>query len=171
VVSLADGTVRFTAATEPEPDLRQLHAIRSRDQYVVIANQPADLTGWQHVPQVIAVNGRVYGFDRKTGSRLWATEVYRQGIDLNQPAELPVLTFLCHYSLPKSNQPGLRSFFGLTCLDKRNGRLVVDNREFDEQLLFVEYSADSDQKQIDLRLFRSILRLNLTDKPYLPTPP
>jgi outer membrane protein assembly factor BamB len=166
IVSLADGKLRFESPTEPEPNVRQVHVIRSRGQYVVIANQPPDMAGWQQVtPQTIPVQGRVYGFDRQTGTRLWSTEVYRQGIDLNQPAELPVLTFVCHFQLQRNNLPGLRTFFGLTCLDKRNGRIVFDNREFDEQLLYVDYSADHDLKQVDLRLFRSIMRLNFTDKP------
>ncbi|MBI3865453.1 MAG: PQQ-binding-like beta-propeller repeat protein [Planctomycetia bacterium] len=166
LLSLSDGRVRFETATEPEPDLRQIHVIRSRDRYVVIANQPPEITGWQQVtPQTITVHGRVYGFDRATGKRLWVTEVYRQGIDLNQPSELPVLTFLCHYSLQRNNVPGYRTYFGLTCLDTRNGRLVIDNREFDEQLLFVEYIADPDQRLLDLRLFRSVLRLTFSGKP------
>jgi hypothetical protein len=69
----------------------------------------------------------------------------------------------------RNGLPGYRTFFGLTCLDKRNGRLAFDNREFDEQLLFVESTADKDQKQLDLRLFRSILRLTFTDR-LLPSP-
>ena len=77
-----------------------------------------------------------------------------------------MLTFVSHFALPKKNVPGLDSRYGLTCLDKRNGRLVIDNRDFDEQIPFVEYTADVEQKQLDLRLFRSILRLTFTDKPF-----
>ena len=141
--------------------------IRSREHYVLIANQSTGGSGWQQIaPQVIPVHGRVYGYDRQSGKRLWTTQIDRQGIDLHQPGNLPVLTFVSHFALAKKNVPGLDSHFGLTCLDKRNGRLVFDNRDFDEQLLFVEYAADIEQKQLELRLFRSVLRLTFTDKPF-----
>src|SRR5207302_7027588 len=77
VVSLADGRVRFETPTEPEPDLRQLYVIRSRDHYVVIANQPPDPTGWQQVtPQTIPIHGRVYG--RTEERRVGKTSVARR---------------------------------------------------------------------------------------------
>jgi hypothetical protein len=168
VLSLADGKVRFETTAERERDVRQIHVIRSRDNYVLIANQSTgQVQGWHQVtPQVIPVHGRVYGYDRLNGKRLWTTQIDRQGIDLHQPANLPVLTFVSHFTQAKKTVPGLDSSYALTCLDKRNGRLIYDNREFDEHLLFVEYAADIEQKQLDLRLFRSVLRLTFTDKPY-----
>ena len=167
ILSLADGKVRFETTAEREPQVRQIHMIRSREHYVLIANQSTGGSGWQQIaPQVIPVHGRVYGYDRQSGKRLWTTQIDRQGIDLHQPGNLPVLTFVSHFALAKKNVPGLDSHFGLTCLDKRNGRLVFDNRDFDEQLLFVEYAADIEQKQLDLRMFRSVLRLTFTDKPF-----
>ncbi len=168
VLSLADGKVRFETTAEPEPQVRQIHVIRSRENYVLIANQATGAwPGWQQVaPQVIPVHGRVHGYNRQNGKHLWTTQVDRQGIDLHQPANLPVLTFVCHLTQLKKNTPGLESNYGLTCLDKRNGRLVFDNRNLDETLLFVEYAADVDLKQLELRLFRSVLRLTFTDKPF-----
>jgi hypothetical protein len=170
VVSLSDGSVRFTGETQPEPQLRQLHIIRSRDQYVVIANQAAGnaIPGvqWQQViPQVVAVRGHVYGFERVTGKRQWMYEIDRHGIDLHQPNCLPILTFVSCFNLPRPAGQGLEQHFGLTCLDKRTGRVAFDDRKFDEQILFVDYAADIEQKQIELRLFKSIVRLAFTDKP------
>ena len=170
VLSLADGKIQFQTTAEHEPQVQKIHVIRSRAHYVLIANQwpSTGVPGWQQVaPQVIPVHGRVYGYDRQTGKRLWTTQIDRQGIDLHQPGNLPVLTFVCHFAPAKKNVPGLDNRFGLTCLDKRNGRLVFDNRNFDEQqFLFIEYSADIEQKQLDLRLLRSVLRLTFTDKPF-----
>jgi outer membrane protein assembly factor BamB len=169
VLSLADGKVRFETTAEREPQVRQIHVIRSRDNYVLIANQwTGQVQGWHQVtPQGIPVHGRVYGYDRLNGKRLWTTQIDRQGIDLlHQPANLPVLTFVSHFAQAKKSVPGLDSSFALTCLDKRNGRLIYDKRDFDEHLLFVEYAADIEQKQLDLRLFRSVLRLTFTDKPF-----
>ena len=167
ILSLADGRVRFETTAEREPQVRQIHVLRSRDHYVLIANQSTGGPGWQQVgPQVIQVHGRVYGYDRQTGKRLWTTQMDRHGIDLHQPVNLPVLTFVSHFALAKKNSPAMESRYALTCLDKRNGRLVFDDRNFDEQILFVDYAADVEQKQLDLRLFRSVLRLTFTDKPF-----
>ena len=168
-VTLADGKVRFVARAEAEPQLSKIHVIRSRDEYVLIANEwAASPTGWQEpVLGAIPVKGRAYGYDRQTGKRLWTTPIDRQGIDLRQPAHVPVLTFVCRFDQPRTNgPPGIDSQFGLTILDKRNGRLVFDNRDLKEQILFIEYTGDADQKLLELRLLRSVVRLTFTDMPF-----
>ncbi|MBS0260634.1 MAG: PQQ-binding-like beta-propeller repeat protein [Planctomycetes bacterium] len=164
VVSLADGTVKFRAPTEPEPSLRQLYVSRSRDRYIVIANQPTESTGWQlATPQTVQVHGRVYAFDRTTGRREWMTEIHRQGWDLNQPGELPVMTFASQYTMQRGNLPSFQTMWGLTCLDKRTGKILYDNRELNQNLLFVDYQGDVDLKQLDIRSFRLGLRLHFKD--------
>jgi outer membrane protein assembly factor BamB len=168
IVSLADGSVRFEAATEPEPQLQQIYVIRSRDHYVLIANT---VTGnaipgvaWGNVTnQVVAVRGRVYGFDRATAKRLWVQEFDKHGIDLQQPGNLPILTFMASFSQQRPAPQNLE--YRLTLLDKRTGRLVFNKANFDEPLLYVEYDADIIQKQLELRLLKSALRLTFTDKP------
>src|SRR5262245_18712430 len=167
VVALADGKVTFEAETEPESSLRQIQVLPSREHYVLIANQVTGNTipgvQWQQVtPQAIAVRGRVYGFDRATGKRLWKREIDRHGIDLHQPGELPILTFMSSFNPLKPNGQGQE--FGLTILDKRNGQVIFDDRKFDEPLLFIDYGVDVEQKQLELRLFKSTLRLTFTDK-------
>jgi outer membrane protein assembly factor BamB len=167
VVSLGDGSVRLEGPTERELLVRQIQVIRSNDHYVLIANQaPSDPPGWPRVtPQTIAIKGRVYGYDRATGKRLWTHEFDRHGIELGQPANLPVLTLICNFQGQRRNGPGSENFYGLTCIDKRTGRIVFDDRELKEQFLWVDYAADPDDKQLELRLFRSIVRLTFTDKP------
>ncbi len=166
-------SVRFEAATEPEPQVRQIHVLRSRDQYVLIANQVvgASLPDWVPVtPQAVAVRGRVYGFDRASQQRLWTQTIDRHGIDLSQPRNLPVLTFMSNFRVAKLNAPGqFEQQCGLTCLDKRTGRAVFDNRKLDEPGFFVDFAADAEQKQLELRLFKSIIRLTFTDRP-VPAP-
>jgi outer membrane protein assembly factor BamB len=168
VVSLGDGGIRLDGPTEREPQVRQIHLLRSSDHYVLIANQaPSDPPGWPRVtPQTIAIKGRVYGYDRSTGKRLWTNEFDRHGIELSQPANLPVLTLICNFQGQRRNGGlGNDNFYGLTCIDKRSGRIVFDDRELKEQFFSVEYAADPDDKQLELRLFRSIVRLTFTDKP------
>src|SRR5262249_55464526 len=155
VVSLADGKVTFEAETDPEPSLRQIQVIGSREHYVLVANQ---VTGnaipgvqWQQVtPQAIAVRGRVYGFGRAAGKKLWKREIERPGIDRHQPNELPILALMSSFTPLRPNGQGQE--FGLTILDKRNGQVVFDDRKFDEPLLFIDYGIDIEQKQLELRL-------------------
>jgi hypothetical protein len=166
VLSLADGAIRFDAGTEPEPRLQQLHVIRGRDQYVAVANQVSGnaLPGWGNVTtQSVAVAGRIYGFDRMTAKRLWVHEFDRHGIDLHQPANLPILTLMSSFNPPRPNSGSLE--FGLTLIDKRTGQKILDERKFEEPLLFVEYAADVVQKQLELRFVKSVRRLTFTDKP------
>jgi outer membrane protein assembly factor BamB len=170
VVSLADGRVKFKGTTEPEPRAQQIYVIRSPDLYILVAHVPRPEVAnpnWRAVTvQSIPVNGRVYGFDAATGARLWTQEILRQGIDLSQPASLPVLTFACCIMEKKNGQAyAFDNRFGLTCLDKRTGRLVFDERNLEEQFFSIDYSADPDQKQIELRMYRSVLRLTFTDQP------
>jgi outer membrane protein assembly factor BamB len=170
VVSLADGRVKFKGTTEPEPRAQQIYVIRSPDLYILVAHVPMPMgnPGWRPVtPQSIQVNGRVYGFDAATGGRLWTQEIHRHGIDLAQPANLPVLTFACCITEQKKNGQAYAfdNRFGLTCLDKRTGRLVFDERNLEEQFFSIDYTADPDQKQIELRMYRSVLRLTFTDQP------
>jgi hypothetical protein len=172
IVALADGHITFEAATEPEPQLRQIHVMRSRDEYVLIANQVVGsaLPNWVQVtPQAVAVRGRVYGYDRANQKRLWTHEIDGHGIDLNQPRNLPVLTFMSNFRAAKPTTPSqFEQQYRLTCLDRRSGRVVFDNRN-DEQIFFVDFAADTEQKQLELRLFKSIVRLTFTDKP-IPAP-
>jgi outer membrane protein assembly factor BamB len=168
VLSLADGRMTFESATDPEPQIRQLYVIRSHEHYVLIANQVAGnaIPGvqWQQVtPQAVAVRGRVYGFDRASGKRLWKRDIERHGIDLHQPSELPILALMSSFTPLRPNGQGQES--GLTIIDKRNGQVVFDDRKFDEPLLFIDYGIDIEQKQLELRLFKSTLRLTFTDKP------
>jgi outer membrane protein assembly factor BamB len=167
-VTLADGNVRFVARAEAEPRLSRIHAIRSRDEYVLIANEwAAAPTGWgDPVTGAIPVQGRVYGYDRQTGKRLWTTPIERQGIDLRQPSQVPVLTFVCRFDQPRVNGPGIDTQQGLTILDKRNGRVVFDNRDLKEKILFIEYTGDADQKLLEMRMLGSVVRLTFTDKPF-----
>ncbi|HLJ09567.1 MAG TPA: hypothetical protein VKU82_00185, partial [Planctomycetaceae bacterium] len=167
VVSLNDGASSFEGPAEIDAKVRQIHVIRSREHYILIANHVTNnaVSGWQQVtPQAIAVQGWVSGYARATGKH-WTTFIDRQGIDLHQPQNLPVLTFMCHFTTPRKNAAALDNHFGLTCLDKRTGRIIFDERDLDEHLYFVEYVTDIEQKHLDLRLFGSVLRLTFTDKP------
>ena len=50
-------------------------------------------------------------------------------------------------------------------LDRRTGRIVFRDKKADEPLMTVDPYTDPDQRRLELRLFKSIVRLTFTDKP------
>ena len=112
LLNLADGRtlideVEPVTVTQPDKTTRtslaEIYLMGSRDHYVLVANgvsqhdiavntvQPIPY-GYTH-PMNPRVHGRVYGFDRVSGKKLWSVETLRQGILLEQPSELPVVFF------------------------------------------------------------------------------
>lgn len=168
VVRMADGQILHQTELEPQANLRDLVALRTRDRYIVIANEP--LPNAPAIPrpvsqQNIPVHGIVHALDRATGRRIWSSRVERQSLDPSQPLEWPVLTFASHLFEPRRAGNGVDHRFFLLCLDKRNGRILHEESRTDEPLHFIEYLADLEARQLELRFFQSSVVLQFTDKP------
>ncbi|MSR59868.1 MAG: hypothetical protein EXS05_19890 [Planctomycetaceae bacterium] len=169
VLSLADGKTLLDSAVEPSATVQQIIVLKSPEHYVLIGHEPfanGNFQWTQLPPQSVHVNGNVHGFDRATGKKLWTTSIERQGLDLSQPANLPILTFLSVSLERRKNAAGVDSQFSLLCLDKRTGRIVYSDKQANEPLYYVDFAVDIDAAQIELRLFRSTVRLTFTGKPW-----
>ncbi|MFN0054491.1 MAG: PQQ-binding-like beta-propeller repeat protein [Planctomycetales bacterium] len=171
VVALADGAPRWEAAVGPQPRVHQLVVVRSGGMYLAIINEPLanSVPQWiQSNLQSLPVNGTLHGFDVQTGQPLWTTRIQRQLLDMNQPAGLPLLTFMVQTQEPRAKAGALvENKLNLLCLDKRTGRVLYEDKRRDEPSLFyVEYGVDFDQQQIELKLARSTVRLTFTDTPW-----
>jgi outer membrane protein assembly factor BamB/tetratricopeptide (TPR) repeat protein len=162
VLALADGAPVMKSKIEPENKLQQILVLRSRTHYVLICKEPTLVLGLQ---QNMPVDGNLHGFDRASGKKLWTTRVERQALDLNQPANLPVLTFAAQI-IPAQRIAGKTPRFSLMCIDKRNGRVVFNEEQANEPLYYIDYAADVEQHQLELKTFRSTVRLTFTDKPW-----
>jgi outer membrane protein assembly factor BamB len=168
IVRMSDGQTVHQAQLEATANLRELVALRSREQYILIANEP--LPNAPAVPrpvsqQNIPVHGMVHALDRATGRRLWSTRVERQSLDPSQPLEWPILTFASHLFEPRRAGNGVDHRFFMLCLDKRTGRIIHEDSRTDEPLHFIEYLADFEARQLELRFFQSSVLLQFTDKP------
>ncbi|MES1262151.1 MAG: PQQ-binding-like beta-propeller repeat protein, partial [Acidobacteriota bacterium] len=163
VLSLANGASGMKSAIDPEKKLQQILVLRSRDQYVLICKEPTAVTGLQ---QSIPVDGNLHGFDRATGRKLWTNRVERQALDPNQPSSLPILTFAAQILPAPRNGTGVPPRFSLLCIDKRNGRVVFNEEQANEPLYYIDFAADVEQHQLELKTFRSTVRLTFTDKPW-----
>ena len=122
------------------------------------------------MPHHIVVSGIVHGFDRKGMRKPWSHPIALQTLDPFQPPGLPVLTFAAHLASAQRNNNVRSSEFNVLCLDKRTGRIVFKEDQAIEQWTSIDYTADVDQHQVELRLFKSTIRLTFTDKPWPENP-
>jgi hypothetical protein len=116
---------------EPEKALADLQMFRTADRLVVLsARQLTYRQGMPHmypVQNVVArnvpvVEGRAYGFDLRTGKRLWTINDFGPtSMVVNQPVHLPLLVFAMNINeqLPRGGQKASTS---VLILDTRDGR-------------------------------------------------
>jgi hypothetical protein len=83
---------------------------------------------------------------------------------LEQPTDLPAMVFACLSYQRRLNSGGQMSA-SLLCIDKRTGRVVLQDRYPGSTGVF-ELVGDAEQKTIDVRLQQSTVRLRFTDHPY-----
>lgn len=171
VVSLADGHVELEASVESFGTANQIFVRRSPDQYVLFCNEQLELgnlgQGQISPPhQSVFVHGNVHAFDRSSGKRLWTTRVDRQAYDPTQPAAMPILTFMTTVVYPGQRPNSVESRVCLTLIDKRTGRVLYDERRLEEPPLPIEYNVDREEREIEMKMMRSTLRLKFTDKPW-----
>jgi hypothetical protein len=186
VLALADGKARVSAMLQPEPKLYEIHVLRSGSQYVLMANQGAPENGYgpdtniQPAPGGLAtvlMRGRVYAFDRASGKAVWQSPAYidSYGFPLDQPSELPVLVFLRHVTKPPqgaANRSGRMTKTDVLCLDRRDGRAVLDRPELPLATNHFAAKGDIAQQTVTLELPNGqVYPLKFTDKPTPPAPP
>jgi len=179
VVSLASGTVRFTADLEKESNLAQLSVQRSSDRYIVTAHQNTEANPNRHIvpvntalASVPRVHGHVYSLSH-TGEKHWPVPAFVSDHYLlrDQPAELPLLFFLRN---TRGNSDARWSTEALV-LDKRTGGIVMEGELAPNQTQSAEVVADVAQSQLQLKVWFSpgfkTTTFKLTDQPAPPQPP
>ena len=169
VMRLPDGKLEIDTKLQVDPALNDMYVIRTPDQYLLLTDsaQHRDATisyvnpipGGTNNP---VVNGPVYAFDRATGKQLWSTPVIGQAVLLDQPSDLPILVFAAHRYRRVGNHGDTR--YAVTCLDKRNGRLIFEKEEPGSISDFVVTGSYA-ENQVHLNLMRYQVTMQLTDKP------
>jgi len=160
-VALPEGETRLSAAVDPSPSLLDAIVLRSSDHYVLIANHTVAKARPMislPYPTPLPVNGRVYGFDRKTGERLWATDVSDQALDVDQPAELPVLFFLGGFQKQEENR--ITTTMSMLCLDKRCGKVLHRKESTGGAASAYQIDADPEKRRIEIRSYMGTLKLS-----------
>ncbi len=96
VLAVSDGRDVLKAQAEPLKKLEGIVVRRAAGRYVVITVSPtpeATPSFDQTLPGDVAVGGGVYGFEARSGKRLWAARIPNQSFQIHQPRDLPVLAF------------------------------------------------------------------------------
>ncbi|HVX13934.1 MAG TPA: PQQ-binding-like beta-propeller repeat protein [Pirellulales bacterium] len=166
VLSLPDGTATIDTDLDKEPALQDIYLIRSPRIDLVITNRSTAPRANVNMampgqPGMAAiVNGALYGFDRRTGERLYdKVPLVQKGLLLGQPVDSPVLLFATT-TQRVSRQPPKGE---LACLDKRTGRWVF-KQEIDQPLMMVDTSCDLEKHEVLLRTPVQSYRLKFTDQ-------
>ncbi len=180
VRGLDDAAVRIAASVDPEPSLETLHVMRSQDQYLVLAgrqvtvepNSPAarirSVKLGSAVPMLTA---RIYAFDRTSGKMSWEQPVSidRYGYHSAQPSESPILLFLRHYT-PVVAEGTPRQHTSVLCLDRRDGRLLVEKDDIDSLTYTFDLIANREKQTVTVALSTKPFTITLTDKPLATEP-
>lgn len=163
----------FEARLSPEANLRSVHVLGSQDQYLVATNR-VDQIPANHPPiqirsittggEVPLVTGQLYAFDRRTGQPSWPAPVAidRFGLPMDQPSETPVLLLLRQFT-PAAAQGPRREQTSILCLDRRDGKPLLDKPDIPSQTNAFELVADRRKQSVTIGLPAKTFVIKLSD--------
>jgi outer membrane protein assembly factor BamB len=171
VVSLADGKPRVDARIESDPSLEHFLVRRSPRKYLLVTygtakkNEKILSVSGLNYPDPLA-HGHVYGFDRKSGKKIWTGYVGHQSIDMGQPETLPVLIFAArrYENLKQGKLTYRKNNLAITILDTRNGRALVDYSAVENTSPY-HLSVDPLNRRIDVRFYQTDVTLTMGEEP------
>jgi outer membrane protein assembly factor BamB len=118
------------------------------------------------------IDGDVYAFSRPGGQPLWSVPAVIEGygLPLDQPDDVPVLAFVRQVERTKSRSQ--RPSLSLLCIDKRDGRILLDANGLNFAYGSFFMSGDPAEQSVSLRLLNvHNYQLTFTDDPQPPEPP
>jgi outer membrane protein assembly factor BamB len=178
VYSLNDDKPVVDTELKAETALADLQVFRTPDRYVVLAARPLEYReGLAHRYPVQnngsrsqpVVEGRVYGFERRSGELLWEKNLPATSTLLNQPAHVPLLVFAMNVN-EQSRASAQRATTSVLCLDTRDGRIVY-NEKLGSTSTTVVAVADPEQHTLQIQRNTSTVSLTFGDKKPEPDQP
>jgi outer membrane protein assembly factor BamB/tetratricopeptide (TPR) repeat protein len=174
LIALPNGATITDTTLLPEPGLTRITLLRSPDQFLLITQsgegeddaqrqvQAMPGTNGERVQRV--TKGRVYGFDRQ-GKSLWPkpVKIDDQFLLLDQPSRLPVLVFAA--MINQRVQQRMENTTALLAIDRRNGRVVLNERSHATTHFFTIVGDPEKNKTVDMQLLNRTVRLTFTDQP------
>ncbi len=174
LIALPGGATITDTMLLPQPGLTKITLLRSPDQFLLITQsgegeddaqrqmQAMPGTNGERVQRV--TKGRVYGFDRR-GRSLWPkpVKIDDQLLLLDQPSQLPVLIFAAMINQRRQQQ--MQNTTALLAIDRRNGRVVWNERLHVPTHCFTIVGDPGKNKTVDMQLLNCTVRLTFTDQP------
>jgi outer membrane protein assembly factor BamB/thioredoxin-like negative regulator of GroEL len=182
VIRRLDGAEEFIETSlDPEPGLETLYVMRSQARYLVLAGRQVTVEPNSAEARIRSVNfgapiplltGRIYGLDRQTGKPCWdqPASIERYGYHTAQPTELPILLFIRHYT-PIVEEGAPRQHTAVLCLDRRDGRVLVEKDDINSLTYTFDVVADRPAQSITIGLSTKPFTITLTDTPADTEPP
>ena len=177
----ADGSLAVDEQVEPE--LQQLYVQKSSQQYLLTATRlPRPSHRAEFDECATAQRSACDPFTdrrradlcvrRRDGKTLWKgpASVHKYCMPLDQPVESPVLALLRHVSVSGQNSSRRTMTATLLCLDKRDGREVLNKEDLSTVQTFEMVARRSDATVI-VSLNTGNFTFKLTDDPIDPQPP
>ena len=173
VRSLRGPELVLEARLNADEKLRSVYVLRSQDQYLVATNRveeapannpPIQIRSITSGGEVPLVTGQLYAFQRGTGKMSWPAPVAieRFGFPLDQPRETPVLLFLRQFT-PAAAQGPRREQTAVLCLDRRDGKPLLDKDEIPAQTNTFDVLADRRKQTVTIGLPAKTFTIKLSD--------
>ncbi len=166
VMDIESGRLLAQSQLEAEPELESLGVLAWSQGYVVLVNRPGrqgnSLIGYPYIRQ-LPVHGRVYALGEQGGEPLWSRTIEDHALWVDQPAELPLLVLCSRIQHREGNRVVQR--MRLTCLDKRDGRVLCDLDESRSASHIYQVQADLENKQVRVATYLGTITLRYTDQP------
>jgi hypothetical protein len=177
LVSLRDGRKIVDAELRPEDKLASIWVLSGPDHYLLVTSNPSaasrtSIMGMTNRIFSRHVNGRIYRIDRQTGQLQWPEPAVVEDYVMppGQPPDIPLLAFLKESRITENGRTRRR--YSLLCLDKRDGRALLDQQHAASNISRFELTADPEQKQVTLQVdSATAFRFQFTDQPRPPRPP
>lgn len=154
ILDVRDGTARVDADVGLVEALESIAVVRSAERYVLVTFAPPpgfvrrnqfNINSWARMQ---SAHGPVWAFDRASGRPLWATRVENQSFDVNQPEDLPVMTFSSYsYEQPRPGVTMAGQFMTVKLLDVRNGQTILESK-FPSSQVAHRFNVDLAEKTI-----------------------
>jgi hypothetical protein len=98
------------------------------------------------------IDGEIYAFHRPSGRPQWSAPAIIEGygLPLDQPDDVPVLAFV--RQIASSNRRSRLPVLSMLCIDKRDGRLLLEANDLRFQHGSFFMSGDPDKHVVSLRL-------------------
>jgi outer membrane protein assembly factor BamB len=171
VVSLTDGKPRVDSPIQSDAAIDDFLIRRSPTRYLLITHGTTSKDGkilsvnGVNYPDPL-VNGHVYGFDRKTGKRIWTNYVGNQAVESGQPETLPVLVFAAsrYEDIRQGKITRRANKLAITILDTRNGRILLDYSAVEGPSPYL-LAIDPLKKRIDVKFRQTRVTLTMGEEP------